>query len=77
MTEWDPIGVKDEPAAADEYDSYIHGVLKLLTSDASVEAIMKHLDDIAVEKMGFTSHLESTRAAACSLHELHVATTSR
>jgi hypothetical protein len=72
MTEWDPIGVKDEPVVADEYDGYIPGVWKLLSHSPSVEAIMKHLDDIAVERMGFTSHLESNRVAAVSLHELHV-----
>lgn len=31
MTVWDPIGVRDEPNAQDEYDSYLGGVFGLLT----------------------------------------------
>lgn len=32
MDVWDPIGVKDEPNAQDEYDSYLGGVYELLVS---------------------------------------------
>jgi hypothetical protein len=30
MDVWDPIGIKDEPKAQDEYDSYLGGVYGLL-----------------------------------------------
>jgi hypothetical protein len=36
MDVWDPIGVKDEPNAQDEYDGYL-GVYELLVSGASDE----------------------------------------
>ena len=32
MDVWDPIGVKDEPNAQDEYDGYLGGVYELLVS---------------------------------------------
>lgn len=39
MDQWDPIGVKDEPNAADEYDGYLGDILLLLKHNASVEEI--------------------------------------
>jgi hypothetical protein len=52
MTHWDPIGVKDEPNAADEYDSYIGGIFDLLHRGASNAEISIHLRNIEVEQMG-------------------------
>jgi hypothetical protein len=54
MKKWDPINVKDEPGAADEYDGYIWGVYGLLRRGASDEEIAEHLHKIETGKMGFT-----------------------
>ncbi len=35
MSEWDPIGVKDLPEAADEYDGYLGDVYALIVRDAA------------------------------------------
>ena len=51
MTVWDPIGVKDEPNAQDEYDSYLGGVFGLLTGGASDDRISEHLWRIVTERM--------------------------
>jgi hypothetical protein len=43
VKEWDPIGIKDEPRAQNEYDSYIGGVFSLPVnhgSDKEIEAII-------------------------------------
>ena len=53
MAKWDPIGVSDEPGAANEYDSYIWGVYDLLKRGASDEEIAEHLLRIETESMGF------------------------
>ena|SRR5687767_4899469 len=58
--EWDPIGVRDEPEAADEYDAYVGGVYRLLASGASKESIAEHLATIERDRMGF----ERARAKA-------------
>ncbi len=55
MSKWDPIGVGDTPEAADEYDSYINGVLRLLMEDAGADRIAKYLKDIEVDRMGLTN----------------------
>jgi hypothetical protein len=49
---WDPIGIKDEPKAQDEYDGYLDGVYELLISNASDENIQNHLRQIVTEQMG-------------------------
>jgi len=53
MREWDPIGVKDEPMAADEYDGYIGGVYALLKERAVAKTISDHLREIEIRRMGF------------------------
>jgi hypothetical protein len=55
MDVWDPIGVKDEPNAQDEYDGYLGGVYELLVSGASDEHIEDHLLLIVNERMGLSA----------------------
>jgi hypothetical protein len=55
MEVWDPIGINDQPACADEYDSYIGGIFRLLTRQASDEVIAAHLADIVIDRMGLTA----------------------
>ena len=51
MDVWDPIGVKDELNAQDEYDGYLGGVYELLLSGASDESIEDYLWRIVTERM--------------------------
>jgi hypothetical protein len=50
---WDPIGVKDEPNAQNEYDGYIGGLYELLGSQAADSELAKYLYWIAHDRMGF------------------------
>ncbi len=52
MERWNPIGVSDTPAAADEYDSYIGDVYELIKQDASSSEISAYLCKIEVDQMG-------------------------
>ena len=56
---WDPIGIRDEPNAQDEYDMYLGGVYELLVSGATDEEISNHLWRIVRDRMG----LDPTRGA--------------
>lgn len=40
---WDPIGVKEEPCAQDEYDGYIGRVYELLADHASDAELTEYL----------------------------------
>ncbi len=72
MASWDPIGVVDEPFAANEYDNYILKIEALLRSGTTVEALMDYLEWVASQRMGFTSQRERARPAAERLLPLRV-----
>jgi hypothetical protein len=61
LEHWDPIGVKDAPEAASEYDGYRAGVMQLLRSGASAEEIAEHLSQVEQERMGFRTTREQLR----------------
>jgi hypothetical protein len=64
---WDPIGVRGEPHARDEYGSYVSQVYALLQCDATAEQIAAHLDKIATEGMGLNSNIEHSLLTAHNL----------
>ena len=64
---WDPIGVRGEPHARDEYDSYVPQVYALLQSGATVETIAAHLDKIVTERMGLHSNISHSLLTALNL----------
>ena len=66
MQHWDPIGVRDEPFAADEYDAYIPKIKALLRRGTSVDELMDFLHEIATQRMGLTPQKE--RGASGCLH---------
>jgi len=51
---WDPIGIKDEPAAADEYDSYVGGVYRLIAAGATPRELAEHLAKVETDRLGFS-----------------------
>ena len=51
---WDPIGVKDEPYAQDEYDMYIGEIYEILVNRDSDEKLVKYLRYVAEDRMGFS-----------------------
>jgi hypothetical protein len=63
MDVWDPIGVKGEPNAADEYDGYLGGVYERLTDGASDERIEDHLWQIVTDRMGLPAAKKSDMTA--------------
>jgi len=52
-THWDPIGIRDEPAAADEYDAYVGGVYRLIATGASPRQLAEHLAKVEADQLGF------------------------
>jgi hypothetical protein len=63
--EWDPIHIRKLNAPADEYDSYIPGLVKLLQIGASARELTAHLVQIEDNEMGLTpNHSRAERAAA-------------
>ena len=72
MRDWDPIGIADEPACADEYDSYIGGVYHLLASGADETRIASHLAAVQTEMMGLPKQAVFLIEVAKRLREIDV-----
>ena len=53
MEEWDPIGVRGMPEAADEYDMYLGQVGRRLHDGATVDEIGAYLTWVEDDRMGF------------------------
>jgi len=51
MEHWDPIGINDQPACWDEYDSYIGDALKLLLENGSDGELAEYLRRVVRERM--------------------------
>ncbi|KKB10637.1 hypothetical protein VE25_16995 [Devosia geojensis] len=72
LQDWDPIGVRDEPAAQDEYDAYLPAVLHLLQVRAPVDEVARCLTDITTLEMGLSDVEERDRAVAARLLALRL-----
>ena len=72
MQVWDPIGIKDEPNAQDEYDSYIGGVYELLVTGALDERISEHLLSIVTERMGLPAGKNDMRETVSALRQIQI-----
>jgi hypothetical protein len=58
IEQWDPIGVKNSPEAADEYDGYRGGVVQLLREGAPASRVAEYLAQVERSRMGFTTTVE-------------------
>lgn len=72
LEQWDPLGVRDEVMARDEYDSYLQKIIALLSKHASLEEIERYLGDIVSLDMGLVDVASRDRAAAISLIKLAI-----
>lgn len=67
---WDPIGVKDEPNAQDEYDSYIGRLYELLVSRAPNSELVEYLYWAVHENMGLDAATRSDMNATAEALKL-------
>ena len=72
MTVWDPIGVRNEPNAQDEYDSYLGGVFGLLTGGASDDRINEYLWRIVTERMELPAKKEDMQSTVSALRQIQL-----
>ena len=71
IKDWDPIGVANETAAQDEYDSYIPGVYKLLIRRAPVRDLFEYLWQVETDHMGLHGNRGHTEEIARKLHRIN------
>jgi len=73
ISEWDPIGVGDEPLAQDEYDSYIPVIYRLISEGVDDLTIARHLEQIETESMGLSPSGDRNMQVARRLRETAIA----
>jgi hypothetical protein len=71
INEWDPIGMRHEPRAQTEYDTYIPGIIRILQDGADRSALRTYLQHTEIVNMGMQGNLErkvvvQPRMVACS-----------
>ena len=69
LLEWDPIGVSDEPEAADEYDCMIGPLLRQLFDGASIESLAAWIAEERTEHFGLDRDAEADIALATDLSQ--------
>src|SRR2546430_13835893 len=72
LRDWDPIGVRDEARARDEYDGYIGGVYRLLASGAAPQSVAEHLAHVEAEQTGLGVSADKLMDVATKLCALDV-----
>jgi hypothetical protein len=63
---WDPIGVRDEPNAQDEYNGYLGAVFELLTTGAPDKELKRYLNWVSAERMGMREASDEIMASTIS-----------
>jgi len=67
---WDPIGIKDEPNAQDEYDGYIGEVFELLVGKAPDESIEDYLLWAVNDHMGLSAPRSAMKETVAALRKI-------
>ena len=69
---WDPIGIKDEPNAQDEYDGYIGSIYDLVLKQATESEMIDYLLWAARDNMGLDATREDMRETASALCKIEI-----
>ena len=72
MEDWDPIGIRHEPNAQDEYDGYLGGVYDLLAREASEAEVVDYLHWVEADRMGMASDWARLVPVAQRLRRLNI-----
>ena len=70
LAHWDPIGIRDIPAAADEYDEYAPPIARMLAGGTSVAELSSHLLEIETDVLGLKGEPARAHQVAARLLSL-------
>jgi hypothetical protein len=72
LSVWDPIGIKDEPNAQDEYDGYAAPIFQLLCDGATDEQLSDQLLYFVNARMLLNATAEAMRPTIRALREIEL-----
>ena len=68
LRRWDPVGVQPGRfAPADEYDRHAAQIVSMVESGCSADALVAHLEQVAVETLGVGSNLRASAKFAAEI----------
>jgi len=67
LTDWDPVGIRDNPKLSDEYDRYVSVVEEEIIRTDSVELVSELLKEIETNQIGLETTDALRRATAIKL----------
>ena len=68
LRRWDPVGVQPGRfAPADEYDRYAPQIVSMVESGCSADALVAHLEQLAVETLAVGSNLRASAKFAAEI----------
>ena len=70
LSEWDPIGICDEPAAQDEYDAYAAVIVDMINAGRSEAELADYLVSLETDAMGLKADRRRAEAVATKLTAL-------
>jgi hypothetical protein len=62
LSDWDPIGITDEPRAQDEYDGFVSPIRRLLIGPEARARVSDYLLMVEREHMGLAGDEDRARA---------------
>ena len=74
---WDPIGIKGEPNAQDEYDCCLGSLFNLLTTNATDAQIAEYLWRQGTEHMGLSLDKEAMYPTVAALRQISLSEISK
>jgi len=72
MKDWDPIGISNVPACADEYDTYIGHIYLILAEGGSDDRIKDYLRWVVRERMELPPDEEAIARTAKALRDISI-----
>jgi hypothetical protein len=72
MQVWDPIGIRDEPNAQDEYDGYLGKIYEPLVRGASDEGIAQYLCSVVTERMELRATADGMADTVAALRRIQL-----
>ena len=70
LSDWDPIGIRDVPQTADEYDAYAAPVARMIAEERSEAELTAYLLEIETEIFGLVGDTERARRVAAKLRSI-------
>ena len=70
LSDWDPVGIREEPRAHDEYDVYARQIGERLRAGMSASELSRLLLDIETIEMGLRGNPEQAAHVALKLWQI-------